>query len=155
MKTLIFLAGLLLVGCSMFVNNDEILLRAMIFPTGTMDDTYYIEIDRKGYFTISCGERKNDLINEIDKMAVEKKNNIILYKNELEYLVQVINKVNKLDEVKKRGVLKDGWEFIIKTRKKTFNFYEIDLDDSNNELNRLVEELKKLSPIKINLHGWS
>jgi hypothetical protein len=155
MKILIFLTGLLLAGCHTFANHDELLIRAMIFPTGTMNDTYYIEINKKGCLTISFGERKNDNINEVNKMNVEKKSSIIFNKRELENLIKISKKLNKLDALTKFGVLKDGWEFIIKTEEKTFNFYDINLNDSNIELKNIVEELKKLSPIKINLHGWS
>jgi hypothetical protein len=127
-------------------------LNCLIFPTGSSDETYLFKIFENGEIEVTFGE-KNCNIESADFTKIIWIKKSIISTNNFKRIKKFNLDLNYLKSFKKNKIKKGGWEIILNSRDKKFNFYYG--NQEKNVLNKLINEIIKASPNKIDLHGWS
>ena len=133
-------------------NENNLILNCLIFPTGIPTETYFFKVFENGEIEIIFGEKKSNLENA-DFTKIIWKNKSIISKNNFKLIKQFNLELNSLENLKKKKIKKGGWEIILKNKDKKFNFYYG--DETKSVLNKIINEIIKASPNKIDLHSWS
>mgnify|MGYP006916565401 FL=1 len=63
------------------------------------------------------------------------------------------SKLSGLNSIQKDEVRKGGWEIFFMSNGKKYHFYYGEFGST--PLGLLIEQIIKISPIKLNLHSWS
>ena len=138
----------------------------IIGPTGTMDETYLIELSKDRVFTTTMGTRKEDDISAIKTyekddfyLRIEKKESVMLSDNEFSTVDKLIDKIGTEDNSRYENYedewrVLDSWTNVLLTSKGVyyFNLHDIDI---NSSIYKLYDFLKGKSPIEIDMHGWA
>lgn len=124
----------------------------VIFPTSSMNETYCIGSNKDAMLTVRYGQRKNDAQPNC-MLTIQEERKKELSKSEYERMQSITGSISDgeltLEEV--LGI-DDGWIVAVITDKPYYFQYS---DMQNTELAKVVEEIKGLSPIEIDIHGWS
>ncbi len=128
----------------------EIIFNCLIYPTGSLTDTYFIELSDDGTITTTFGTKDTD---KEDFVKIRETKTKVLSTSDINAFLNLKNEIVKMKEVKRGSVKKGGWEIIFKTNNKIYHFYYGDMND--NSLGEIIKKIKKMSPIKVDLHGWS
>jgi len=146
-----------MVACSRreFTQPRSWVIEMAIFPTGSTGNSYFIQIDESGAIKVSFGVRNELRITMIDEdffSEMDRQKESILTENELHNLLTLAQ------ELEGTGILETdislgSWEVVLKYNG---NIYTMDYWASNFEpLERLVDEIMRLSPLPVELHSWS
>lgn len=130
-------------------------LKMAIYPSGTYQETYYFEIDDIGMMTVEKGTRISD------DLSAEQYLKSIKYFGENELTTKDILEISKLTDLIAENnlnddyMIKDGWMIQIyfkdETIEETYKSQVYASEDIRNSIYNFME----ISPIDINLHGWS
>lgn len=142
---------------------EGLLCKCIIFPTGTFQETYQINLYEDGTICTFYGTRRTDLSTQIERGDII--DGIVIENIE----TQKRGKINAdtLEHIKKclsdnEGKQcfhpndmnwKDSWCVLIETSNSLYLHRHCDFD--NNEIEHIYEQLKKYSPIPIDIHGWA
>jgi len=125
-----------------------------IFPTGTLSESYCFTVNADGELTIEKGTRNGRDIAEssfIEKCEASK--HIQLAQSDINIIFDLVGKIYASDFDTGDAVLKDSWEVQILYKDKIIkqNYW----GDSSPEMKELVDAFIIISPIEVDLHGWS
>jgi len=153
---------LLIIGCSIFVacqctttNSDKPVLTLEIFSPGGIEEVYVITIMRDRSYNVVFGSLKfqEGGKKEFSKVIAKRKGKIS--QNDWEVLQKHMKEVEKLGFSKSDTIVKDAWRLLLKTKSSEYEvFYEYPKHIPT-KVYRLILEIIKLSPMKIDLHGWA
>ena len=142
---------------------EGLLCKCFIFPTGTLGESYQINVYDDGAICTYYGERKTDFLTCIEHgkvlegVVIEKiektkkgKLNAESFKNLKKSLSNIEGKqCLHLESLN----WKDSWCVLLETSKSIYLHRHCDFD--NNEIEHIYKQLKKYSPIPIDIHGWA
>lgn len=149
---LIILSIVLWAGCRYKSQTTGEIMECTIFPTGVYSQTYLVKIFSNGKFEITFGEVDTN-INGIKFLKKKEYKCITLSQAELKPFLDLQNQILSHNSFEKTNVKKGGWEIILKTGKKRFNFYYGEMTDT--PFGKIVDMILKITPLKINIHSWS
>ena len=128
-------------------------LQLYIYPTGTMKETYLLDLDSDGLLSVSMGTRRNDDVksdNFLETLISKEKK---LDSSEALEVSKFQKDLEAIEEFSKELILDDSWEVTICYNDKKYNF---DIREHRDEsIGKLVKHLIKCSPINVDIHGWS
>ncbi len=130
-------------------------IRIAIFPNGTISETYIINVKSDGVLTVTFGNKKSQDMQKDDfsEYPVPVSKETKLQANEMLRLKQLIYEIQSKNIAGSKKDIVDGWEYIVFVNGKKYN-YNYDKGEEK-VLYNFVKELINLSPIEVNLHGWS
>ena len=136
-----------------FTQKDNATMKMAIFPTGTAHGSYYFELKDK---TLICsfGIRRNNNIKEKNFLQET------LEVRETELTAQNLqNLLDMADELQASGYTThsrdvwDSWDVLLLYNGKV---YQTDCWDNESEIfGKIISEVRRLSPILVDLHGFS
>jgi len=129
---------------------DTIVFNCLIFPSGVPSETYSIQLHSEGNMTVKFGEKA---IGTKGFTKVYKSEIKTLDKSDYNRLLKLQEGINGMKEVKRGQLKKGGWEIIIESNNNIYHFYYGDLKGSF--LHEIINAIKEVSPIEIDIHGWS
>lgn len=128
---------------------NEMIFNCLIYPTGNLSETYLIEVFEDGNMKTTFGEfYDNKNFSKIKRIETIK-----LSDSNLQIFLNLKKEIIKGNEIKRDKIRKGGWEIIFRTDNKIYHFYYGNI--SNKSLSEIIELIKKLSPVKLNIHSWS
>ena len=143
--------------------NEGLLCKCVIFPTGTLSESYQINIYDDGTICTYYGTRKEDFSTYLERGEILE--GIILEKTETTkkgklYAESYKNLKKSLSKIEGKQYLhlesmnwKDSWCVLIETKS------SVHLNRYGNYDNDIIEyiytQLENCSPLPINIHGWS
>lgn len=128
-------------------------MKIAIFPSGNYDESYLFTIDSTGILHTIKGVRINEDIENEKFINSQEKSEIQLSEEQLENISKLKAEIEKTDSIKKEINLLGGWEVLISINNKKYHF---NYGDYENECYwKIVKELIKLSPLKVDIHSWS
>ena len=138
------------------LRQDDMRVRATIYPTGSSANTYYFEIDENGLLSSYMGSRQNDDIEtEVFLRRILIKEQKQLSEEEMEYLFALIDKLQQSDFYSSESWLDiDGGLYValLYNNEK----YEISYEEGESDvLELIIDKIISLSPILVDIHGWS
>jgi hypothetical protein len=151
LQIIIIIGVILLVGFTKNSVQGERRIVCSLYPTGLDAESYLIIIndDGKMEVTFGCKENDNLIINSFAEIYDSK--TVKISKKDCEELKVMVESILKIQE--KTGFSKGGWYFALQFQKKLIGI-DLGLSKESVVLN-FINKLKKLSPIKIDLHSWS
>jgi hypothetical protein len=126
---------------------DSILFTCIVSQTSTTCDAYTINILKNRTLSIIFGEKE---FNGDNYIHILDQKNIPLDKKDFKRLKALEIKTRKIEESKIRCSERGGWQIDIISNGKKFNFCNGEQIDT--PLGQLYDEIKRLSPIEIELH---
>ncbi|TKG87727.1 hypothetical protein EYV94_28020 [Puteibacter caeruleilacunae] len=153
-NVIIYLVLLLFItmGCQGIKSTNKMVLKCNIFPTGITSKTYSIKVYEDGSLNVIFGDKGQTKDSDSFERVIND-TTIIIKDADLKIITDLQAKVLTLDEVEKDYTKKGGWEVILIVNEKKYHFYHGELSDT--PIGKLVEELKRCSPVKIDIHSWS
>jgi len=138
---------------------SDVYMKLALFPTSTLEESYYFVIKKDGTFVSLVGRRKNDNIKSNGFMAgIGKIKEIELSEKEFQEISKLLKEVKK-DPPKKdwfggSGVVWDSWYVTLRYNGKNYktNYWGEGMSES---LNRLIDKIVELSPLEVDIHGWA
>jgi len=149
---LIVLSIVLLAGCQCKSQTTGEIMECTIFPTGVYSQTYLVKIFADGKFEITFGEVDAN-VNSIKFLKKNEYKCITLNQADLNLLRDLQKQILSLNSFEKANVKKGGWEIILNTGEKKFNFYYGEMTDT--PFGKIVDKILQITPLKINIHSWS
>ncbi len=138
-------------------SNNPVLVMS-VFPESIGEETYYIRLFENGRLETVFGSRssnKNLLHNDYMKAGAETAS-VMLSKDDLDAINALIDKIsekkNNSEQIPFVG-WDDGWNVSLCLNNEVYNYALGDYD--SDDVKNLVEKIMALSPIDMNLHGWS
>ncbi len=128
-------------------------LKAYIYPTDTMKETYILDLQPDGTLSASMGTRMNDNVDSNNFLDISLSKVKVLEQPELFEISRLLKDLETTDEITKKLILDDSWEVTIYYSGRRYNF---DIREHKEEsVGLLIRLLISYSPLKINLHSWS
>lgn len=154
MKNIICLISFILlgIGCQKQNPHNKIMFKCVIFPTGMNSETYLIKMFEYGQLEVSYGIKTSDSEDEYFNKIINKKK-ITLSEGDFKIIKVLNSKLSGLNSIQKDEVRKGGWEIFLMSNGKKYHFYYGEYSSAS--LGLLIEQIIKISPIKLNLHSWS
>lgn len=156
-KILAFVTLIIVGICFLTILNryeNENKIKIAIYPTGTGQETYYFEINDKGILKCSIGTKKNNnfkrnkILREIKNTAEIKLTNL-----ELQTFMNLINQLQNSGFNDRKKIVSDSWDVALVYKNKQ---YEMNYRINNSEVfKELIDKIITLSPLPVDLHGWS
>ena len=128
------------------------MFKCVIFPTGMNSETYLIKMFEYGQLEVSYGIKTSDSEDEYFNKIINKKK-ITLSEGDFKIIKVLNSKLSGLNSIQKDEVRKGGWKIFLMSNGKKYHFYYGEY--SSTSLGLLIEQIIKISPIKLNLHSWS
>lgn len=141
------------VSNNMSTSTDE-QIKVAIYPTGTLSESYCFVLNTDGELIAEKGTRKGDDIIQdsfIKDVRETKKKKLLSF--EVKKIIDVADEVFKNDCKTDDKMIKDSWEVQIFYNGKVIkqNYWH----DISPQVKELVDEFINISPIDVDLHGWS
>lgn len=121
-----------------------------IYPSGVLSDTYLVELSDEGILIVQHGERSDDAKNLLKTYKSKSKE---LKKSELSQLDALLLQSMEMKPVERGALKKGGWEIKLGINGRLYHFYYGNHKDS--PIDKIIDMLRKLSPIEIDIHSWS
>ena len=153
----------ILMGCSLGgmdvkTNNIE-QIRIAIYPSsGGLSDTYYFVINSQNELLVEAGTRTGD---DLSKTPFINNNGTYGFKSdskqltsaEVNNIFDLANKIFECDFTTDNEMVEDSWyiQILYKGNVVKQNYW----GEISSETKELIDEFIKLSPIEVDLHGWS
>jgi len=131
------------------VNETDIYMKMVIFPTGIFDNTYYFVLTNDASLFCYKGTRKSDDIRRIDFTELfEERKKIEISEHDFQYMVELLENMKK-DLPEEKGFAWDSWNIALMYDNK---IYEADYFLNKSEtLKKITKKIVELSPLSINL----
>lgn len=136
-----------------FTQEENITMKLAIFPTGTAEETYYFVLTDK-VLTCSVGTRRNDNIKTNRFLrGVSNTCEMELSAQELQSLIDIAEELQLSGYDTPKKIFLDSWDVSLLYNGKV---YDVNYWNNESEAFRiLVDEIIRLSPIPVDLHGWA
>ena len=129
------------------------IMKLAIFPEGTTRESYLFEIEEGGVLQSYMGTRKNDdIIRKKFYSKIEENQEKILEHDELEKLIMMAEKIKTNNDLLEKPIVFDAWNIILLY---DGQIYKAIYDSSTGDLREIVDEFIRISPLQVDLHGWS
>ncbi|MCM3292501.1 hypothetical protein M3661_20490 [Paenibacillus sp. MER 180] len=131
---------------------DDVIMKISIYPTAVLDETYLFVVRSDKTLEVSKGVRKNQTSDfHLRKVIDTKKRELTA--EESKVLLDAANRIEETSDNITKKLIADGWDVSIYYKGKIMdlNYYGNESED----LDVLVNQLILLSPITVDLHGWS
>lgn len=165
-----YIFGIFILSCLLSCSNhikretkDGLLCKCIIFPTGTLNETYQINLYENGTICTFYGTRdknfdvrteRGETTEKVVVESIKKKMTGKIKHEELEEIKQcLLRNEEKRCFHPEHMNNKDSWCVLIETHKSTFLHGLCDFD--NNDVEHIYNQLKEKSPLYVNIHGWS
>jgi hypothetical protein len=128
-------------------------MKLAIFPTGTIDETYYF-VMKNNLLICSVGTRYNDSINTKKFMkSINESKEIKLSDQNYKEILKLLNNIKDTSLNNEKQQILDSWHVLLLYDGK---IYEEDYwQNESDAFKKIIEKIISLSPITIDLHGWS
>lgn len=133
--------------------SDNIIIA--IYPTGTDSETYYFDINVDGKLTAIFGTRKTDNIvskNFISYTSDVEEKVVNLYQKDIVHILKLLKEIENNKDSLNYKIVYDSWDIAIYYNLKS---YKINYYTDNAYVKELINLLIDISPIHVDLHGWS
>lgn len=133
--------------------NNNIIIA--IYPTGTYDETYYFDINTDGKLTALFGTRKTDNISSkhfISDISNVKEKVIYLHQKDIVQILKLLVEIENSKDLLNYKIYYDSWDIAIYYNQKS---YKINYYTDNIYVKELINLIVNISPIQVDLHGWS
>lgn len=145
---------------SNLLTDEKIVL--MFCPTGSMSETYVLELYKDGTLTTKVGIRHEEEFSDIkdyDKdnfyLKLEKSLSKTLSDEEFSEINYLIEKMKTEDNSEYENFEEyrtDSWGRVLLTNENAYYFFDINPDSA---IAKLTDLLYTYSPMEIDLHGWA
>lgn len=129
-----------------FFINDRSVVKISIYPSGGPGETYIFKL-KPNHILQASFESDSPLKSRTESKKVQ------LSADEFEVLFNTVKKIKENKNTIKRIMVLDGWDFSIDYRGEKFELNYTGTESE--EVNFLIEELIRRSPVPVDLHGWS
>lgn len=122
-----------------------------IYPIGTDSETYYFNID----MNVKLGTRKTDNISSkefINNTSIVEQKVIDLQQKDIVQILKLLKEIENNKDSLNYKTFYDSWDIAIYYNLKS---YKINYYTDNVQVNALINLMIEISPIKVDLHGWS
>ena len=169
-KIYAILIALVIVGFVAFLlvwhlREDDFLLRAAIFSTGSYSDNYYYVIDSKGTLIVSTGDRDTDDIRDepfLDR--VKRQREYVLTEDEFSTLISLTEKMYKIEYVSRFLITNDSYNVAVSYKDKHITadigerysdelFVKGKINEDLIDLFELIDFIVEISPITVDVFG--
>ena len=124
-----------------------------IFPTGTAEGTYhFVMVDNT--LTCSFGTRRNDNITTRGfLLRVYNTESVDIAAKEQERLIDLLNELHSSKDDIPKKIYLGGWDVSLLYNGKVYeaNYW----DNESRTLQKIVDEIIRLSPVTVDIHGFS
>lgn len=158
-KLIITIFLTLLVGCSYGGEIDTLsindgVLGIAIYPTGGLDETYFFVLTENNELISIKGTRSSNEISSSTFISKEIKNKKkAIEEEEFEKLLKLATNIYETNDKSSEQIVLDSWIVEVFYKEKKYkHYYYIDITES---VKLLVDEVINISPIEVDLHGWS
>ena len=160
MKNIIYVLILcILTGCSKGVSDNMSTssyeqIKCAIYPTGTFSESYCFILNTDGELIAEKGIREGDDIiqNPFIKDVEETKKKKLSF-SEIEKIKDLADEIYKNDySFVNQTISDDNWEIQIFYQQKVVRQ---DYWEGMSEVKKLIDEIINISPVDVDLHGWS
>ncbi|MCL1913730.1 MAG: hypothetical protein FWG10_07630 [Eubacteriaceae bacterium] len=131
------------------------IMRLAVFPTGTTAESYYFVLSQDGTLQCSMGIRSSSDITQLDFLSeIETSSQKELSSVDFQTLKDMANALEASGYNKEKEDWEDSWNAALLLNGKT---YEIDCwsNEGAGLFMALIDRIIELSPIPVDLHGWS
>lgn len=134
--------------------DDDVIMKISIYPTAVLDETYLFVVRSDKMLEVSKGVRKHQTFDSdffLRKVIDMKKRKLTA--EESKVLLDAANRIEETSDNFTKELIADGWDVSIYYKGKIMdlNYY----GNESVDLDVLVNQLITLSPITVDLHGWS
>lgn len=142
--------SILFYSCSSVRYNKDVykILTCKVSQTSTSCDVYSIDVFSDRSLKVTFGEKD---INEDKYLLIFEEKKLMLTKRDFKKIKDLKGKITHLNEFDKKCMEKGGWQIDIYIDGKIFNF--CNGEQLNTPLNELYQEVKRLSPVTLDLHS--
>ena len=135
-------------------HEGDVIMEVAIFPAGTGEESYYFIVNQNGELNCFKGARQIDEM-DINRFyrRIDQQEEKQLSEAELQCLLDYAEILRASGYSYDRIGAEDSWHYTV-----LYNdtIYEMDRMDNEPELLRkVIEEIIRLSPIPVDLHGWA
>ena len=130
--------------------NDHPVLTMLFYPTGTLSESYRVDLNEKGEMQVIMGERSQEEEGAFD--WINSKEYIVIGQRSLDEIIMIRDEILMAEDVNISRHWTDSWMIILLLDQKRYEFYRKDY--INKPLGKMVEEILRISPISIDLHAW-
>ena len=136
------------------VANDDNIVQVAIYPTGKLEETYYflLNIDDATLFVENGTRNSNDITQYPFMKSVTLSKKKQLTSMDVTFILNLVNKINEKNNIKHK-VVKDSWDIQIYYKDKII--VQNCFIDTPHQISELLDKLIIISPIEVDLHGWS
>jgi hypothetical protein len=131
------------------------LLRMVIFPAGMSTETYVVDLSRNGKMVTRYGTQRNDIYDSDKFLVAEHFKSRQLSVREMDRVRALSAVVGHMDELRKITIRQDAWEAVIIYGTKHHHIYMEDREQYPKALQELIDYILWVTPLKIDMHGWS
>lgn len=131
---------------------DDVLMKIAIYPTAVLDETYMFVLKLDRTLEVSIGTRKSFDSDIFMKKEIDTKQKKLTVE-ESEALLDAVDRMAEDSDNFRKIMVMDGWAVSIYHNGKI-----IHLNYTGNksvDLEIIINELIRISPIYVDLHGWS
>lgn len=144
----IFLAFHLFSCSSLKHKKENILLFSMIIDqNGSPCEVYTVNVFQNKTMTVKYGELE---FGQEKYLEIFEEKSVKLTISEFKKLSQISNQIALMDEIQIESFEKGAWSIHLKLKDKTYNYYRS--EQKYLILLELLDEIKKLTPIKLDFH---
>lgn len=133
--------------------DDNIIIA--IYPSDTNSETYYFNINMDGKLTVLLGTRKTDNISSkhfINNTSVIEEKVMNLQQKDIVQILKLLKEIENNKDSLNYKIICDSWDVAIYYNQQS---YKINYYTDNAQVKELVNLIIDISPIQIDLHGWS
>lgn len=136
------------------MNNEKTLLRLEISSPGGIEKIYMITILNDRSYDVVFGKRKLPK-GRVEFSKVFAKKNSKISQDDWVTLLKHIAVVEEVGGSKSNVVVKDAWRLTLKLNSGEYEVFYGYPEHMKTKVYELILEIIKLSPMKIDLHGWA
>ena len=124
-----------------------------IYPEGTYSESYYFTIDEEYILSCYLGSRKTDEMGfNVFFERIDEKKQIQMNEEDIKYLIDCADELQNIEYLY-NGPYDDGWNFRLQYNE---TVYYMNYGDSEPKpFQDIIDVIIRLSPIPVDLHGWS
>ncbi|EPY08102.1 hypothetical protein PAALTS15_06499 [Paenibacillus alvei TS-15] len=132
--------------------DDDVIMKISIYPTAVLDETYLFVVRSDKMLEVSKGVRKHQTFDfHLRKVIDIKKRKLTA--EESKVLLDAANRIEETSDNITKKLIEDGWDVSIYYKGKIMDLHYY--GNESKDLDVLVNQLILLSPITVDLHGWS
>ncbi|RXZ80731.1 hypothetical protein EBB07_17230 [Paenibacillaceae bacterium] len=133
--------------------NESYILRVVIYPD-SKDETYVLDLQSEHIMNFGFGTRKSNDFFESNLLEGHSQKQLKkLHESDYNNLITLADYADKANVILEKSDAFGRWNVTIIYKNKTYDIYHGDY--KSDDIGKLVQAIIELSPVRLDLHGWS